>query len=536
MITPEQLKKLQNSGLKPNQIAQVVKAAGGIGVEREGVGKWLFGNRTSLPGMALEAGANILNVPSYAIGGILNQGQRAFGSKYGQKTDATGLGVIEGIRNKRAVFTEAPETFGVDPNSGMGKVIGFAGELLTPNIPLVGAVSKIGKTAKVGNVFRKGKAVSRIAKPNVFSKLSSKAAGIKDDAAQALLTKSYKLSATDIDKIAKSLNITDEAQKVPQVIAYLENLGLVGSNRASLQKLNSIASDAQGTLNSMVRTNTNVGRKMYAEALLKQADELARSADTPSTRQLVNQLRDEAKRQLALSEHGVEMTDTFLRDTATKAFNEASEESINNPYAASLSEQIGRAGVSALDTYKPGSAAMGTKLRGIRTTQDVIGKKSRTGLGTQLVNAFKPSAYGAGIGAAASYSQGENPLIGGAIGALGGVALNNPRVLNTAGKTLTQGVKVSAPAGRGFNAGMRVASRVPLTTARLAGSSTRLNPTNQPAGNQSPSTYQSASTGRPLGQSEQDKRSITYQPPSTLNPSRNAAFGRVPRVQRGSFY
>jgi len=118
---------------------------------------------------------NILNLPSYAIGGALNQGQRALGSKYGQQTDATGLGILEGIKNKRAVFTEAPETFGIDPNSRLGKAVGFGAELLTPSVPL-GGVSKLGKVANFG-----GDA----------AKIGGKVGGVTQDIARTLIEKSY---------------------------------------------------------------------------------------------------------------------------------------------------------------------------------------------------------------------------------------------------------------------------------------------------------------------------------------------------------
>jgi len=126
---------------------------------RTGVGGWLTNGKAGIGAVGAAAG-NILNLPSYAIGGLLNRGQRFFGSKYG-RGQGTGLGVAEGIKNKRAVMSELPETLGVDPTSKGGMAIGLVGELLTPDpIGIAGDIGRasglMGKAGDAGLFARVG--------------------------------------------------------------------------------------------------------------------------------------------------------------------------------------------------------------------------------------------------------------------------------------------------------------------------------------------------------------------------------------------
>ena len=511
--------------------------------QRTGMKKWLLGDRTSIPGMAYEAGANILNLPSYAIGGMMDEFQKKGVGAFNPLKNPFGLaGAFSGIKNKEAVFTELPESFGIDPNSGKGMALGFAGELLTPGLPL----------GKIANVFKGSKAASRLAKaPNVFSKIASKFGGVSADAGEALLLKSYKLNATDIDKIAKSIGVTNEGEKATKVLAYLEGLGLKGSTKDSARMLDELAQSVQKKYNALVRTGKPVSRQTYIEALLKQADDLSAQAGDPNTRMIVMKLREEAKIQLGLVKKGVPMTDDFLTNTKTKAFSSASPGQLSSPFETGFNEQIGRAGVNALDTIAPGSSKIGTRLRGIRTTQDVVGKQARTGLGTQLINSFKPGAVGFGVGAGYGYTQGENPLVSGAKGAFIGAGLNSPQVLNIAGKTLSGGKNFSPAVSKGFGMGMNVAKKVPVTAARLGGANLNA----QQSGSEYPSKYPRAVSTTTSQNQEQYNQSSTYPPivPPTLpvrpqklkplkykspdlNLNKGNSFGSTKKVTRGSFY
>jgi hypothetical protein len=424
MLNQQQYQKLQTMGLNESQINQVVNAAGGIQQEQpKGVGGWLTGGKKGLGGIATAAG-NLLSLPSYAIGGLLNRGQQAFGSKYGQGKEQ-GLGIVEGIRSKRGVFSELPETLGVDPESFAGKAIGFGGELLTPNLPIT----------KAFKAFKGVDAVSDVSKAGRF-KLPSAVSTVKNDAARKLLEKSYKLTEPNINEIAKAIGVTDESQKAIKVIDYLEGLGLQGANRGSLKTLNNVIDPIQQNYNALVKTGKKVPRQVYADYLLEQAIKLEKSSNDPGTRQLAQQLFDEAEFQM---KKGGFLTDTDITATKTTAFANSSKNAINNPYMSSFDEQIRRTGVNTLENIAPGSQKVGTQLRGLKTARQVLGKRANTGLGTQLVNAFKPGALGFGVGFGVGATSGENPLTSGLKGAAGFALASNPRIMNIAGKTLQKG-------------------------------------------------------------------------------------------------
>lgn len=407
----------------PNEIVEQTIA------EKGGVRGWLSNGKSGLGGVLAGAG-NVLNLPSYAIGGVLNQAQRATGGKYGQETGARGTGIVEGIRNKRAVMTELPETFGVDPNSTAGRVIGFGGELLTPD--------PLGMATDLYKGIKGAGAVSDVAKASdagLFARGARKAGGVKDDVARTLLEKSYKLNKTDIDRIADAIGVTDEAKKAEAVIDYLEGLGLQGATRGSLRKLGQQTDEAQKIYNDLVRRGGQVSRQDYANALLNRAMELEKVDDTVEGRNLVNRLLDEAEYQY---QNPRAFTDAQLADTKTSAFSRSSKQAIQDPAKSTFNEQLGRAGVETLEKYAPGSQGVGKRLRGLRTAQERLGGATNKGLGTQLLNAFKPSATGAGAGALFGVTGGFNPIASSVVGAGAGIAANNPRVMNIAGKTLSK--------------------------------------------------------------------------------------------------
>lgn len=397
--------------------------------DRTGVAGWFTGGRQGIGG-ALTAAGNVLNLPSYAVGGMLDEYQKQGRSAFNPLKNPFGIsGAISGIKNKEAVFQELPESLGIDPNSTAGMVVGLGGELLVPGLPL----GKVGEISGVKNIFSKGDEVA-----NIFSKGGKAVAEIAPDAGRTLLEKSYKLSASDIDKIAEAIGVSDEAQKATKVIDYLEGLGLTGANRQSLGKLNTLIKQEQKPFNALVKTGGEVSRKPYIDNLLQQAIEQER-LNTPRSRRLAKQLFDEAYREEQLV--GKPLTDTDLTKKITQLFSESGDSAIADPFSSNLSKQIAKAGQEARETLRPGSTNLGRNLRKLRTSQEVLGKKANTGLGTQLVNAFKPSALGIGLGAATSYSTGGNPFVGGVLGAVGGAVVNNPRTLNLAGKVISNGIK-----------------------------------------------------------------------------------------------
>lgn len=525
MPTEQQLQKAIQAGYTPQQIKLAVARSGQTQRQNTtptGLSGWLTGGESGFKGFATGVG-NALNLPSYAIGGLLNQGQRAFGSKYGQETDATGLGILEGIKNKRGLFTEAPETFGVDPNSGMGKIIGFGAELLVPTPP----IGKLTKFAKFGKAADEASDVV---------KLSGKFGAIGKDAARTLLEKSYRLSASDIQKIAEAIGVTDESQKAIKVIDYLEGLGLKGSNRGSLRTLNAVTEGAQKPFNSLARSGGQVSRQPFIDQLLQSAIE-AEKMDTPASRLLSEKLFKEAYQQsLAV---GKPLTDTDLTNKISRLFGEAGQSAISDPASANFSKALAKSGQGAREILRPGTTEMGRQLRGLRTAQEVIGKKANTGLGTQLVNTFKPSAAGFGIGAVAGYSSGQNPLLSGLVGTVGGIAVNNPRVMNAAGKALMGGVKLPAITNKyvstGLNIGKEALKRTPVTAFRL---STMPNGRESLQGSQLQRTIEQPVKRKTYPPSVSQPRFVTtqinYKAPA--NPFKNkSSFGKTKKIKAGAF-
>ncbi len=397
MPTQDQINAALKAGYTQDQIQRAIT----VGTSRQ-------------PSFLQKAGnlaMDVLNTPSYLVGGAIKGAREGTGLLRGS------VGAVkQGFSGENAptVYEQLPKAFGLKDGSMASTLVGLGGELLTPNIPIAGLLGKgakaLGGVAKIGKLGKMG--------------------GVTQDIGRTLLEKSYKLSASDIDKIAESIGATNPATKAVKVIDYLESLGLKGSTRGSLAKLGNTITQKQGKFNKLTRTGMGVSRQPFIDQLLQAAID-AEKADTPQSRQIAKKLFEEAYTQSRRS--GV-MTDTELTDKISRLFSEAGESAISDPTSANIGKQIAKAGQSAREVLRPGSTAMGRDLRGLKTTQEVIAKKANTGLGTQLVNAFKPSALGFGVGAGVGAARGENPLAAGVIGAGVGIAANNPAAMNTIGK------------------------------------------------------------------------------------------------------
>ncbi len=484
--------------------------------DKTGLAGWLSNGKTGLGGVLSGVG-NILNIPSYAVGGLLNRYQDVLGYNTAQGKQK-GLGIIEGLKNKRAVMSELPETFGIDPRSKLGMGVGLAGELITPNIPVGKAMSSAWKGAR---------GADRLADISKFgSKAFSKVSRVGDDAARVLLEKSYKLSASDINKIAKAIGVTDEAEKAIKVIDYLENLGLKGSTRGSLRTLNKITNSAQTKFNKLARTGGQISRTPYIENLLDEAIK-AEGFDTPQARRLAKKMFDEAYLQSKKS--GQVLTDTDLTNRISKLFNEATESSLSDPLSSNVSKRMAIAGQNAREVLRPGTTKMGRTLRGFRTAQEVLGKKANTGLGTQLMNAFKPGATGFGVGMGIGYSRGDNPLKSGLVGAGAVTLANNPLVMNTMGKLLRGAGNIKMPQ----------LPKIPTAIGRLGQTGLRVSLQERNRQNQQLSSQQRLKDQSKRKQTGVLKKSYSnYKPAvklSTVGEIKNP-FKRVKKIKRGSFY
>lgn len=523
--------------------------------DRTGVQGWFTGGKQGVGGVANSIG-NVLNVPSYALGGMLNNFQD-FDSKYRQGDQIETLGLIDGIKNKRAVSNELPESLDIDPSSAVGMGIGFTGEILTPNIPFAGAVSKVGKVGKVAkfsNVF--SKAGSKATK--VFSKAGKIGGAILQDAGRTLLEKSYKLSASDIDKIAEAIGATDEATKAQKVIDYLEQLGLNGANRSSLATLGKKIDAVQKLFNKLTKTGGQVSRTPYIEAMLNEAARQEKLG-TPASRRLAEQLFKEAEYQQ--SQIMKPLTDTELTEMISKLWSDVKDAGISDPGFSSLNKSLAKSGSSARELLRPGSQKMGRMLRGMRTAEEVIGKKANTGLGTQLVNAFKPSAFGLGTGAGIGLATGNDPIVSGLVGMAGGMAINNPRVMNVGGKLLSKGIQMPTISSdipvKAANIGASYYKKVSPAASRTAITAARLSilPESPKTSKSQSELLPGSSSSQRTAQSNQNRTSSAYKPivpsPATPDPKKvkaleykppksvfanKSAFGSTKKVTRGSFY
>jgi len=217
---------------------------------RTGVGGWLTNGKAGIGAVGAAAG-NILNLPSYAIGGLLNRGQRFFGSKYG-RGQGTGLGVAEGIKNKRAVMSELPETLGVDPTSKGGMAIGLVGELLTPD--LIGIAGDIGRAS--GLMGKAGDA-------GLFARVGNDAG--------------TKLADLSDDVITKGLGQPQALKKIEKITkekpgAFIKRLGLEGRDAQEAMTLKSqlIKQFNEIGLNSKTKSAVAPTIKAFDDEIVKQ--------------------------------------------------------------------------------------------------------------------------------------------------------------------------------------------------------------------------------------------------------------------------
>lgn len=420
-----------------------------VGSRRTGLNKWLFGNRTSLPGKAFEAVSNVLNLPSYAIGGLMNKVQGATGSQYAQgETGKSTTGIVEGIKNKRAVFSELPESLNVDPNSGLGMALGFAGELATPDpIALVDLF-------KGANSARKGLAASR--KSGLFSKGIEKAGTAIEEGGKGLAVRALRPSPSQIERIEK---IT--GKKLGDFIA--EN-DLYGSGEKALGKVRQLISDAQAEYNALVRNGRIITPEQYADALRAKAKEIRATSGAYEDLQIARELEDRATVFIQSSQqfkNGVPVD--FLTNTKSGAYRTVSPNAFLDPTRESAREIAGDVGVQVLDRIAPGSADTGKRLQALRTFENIASKQRGIGKGTQPINILKLGGATAG------------GVVGGPTGALAGYigeqVLTHPRFLSSVGQGsgAVGGFlrKNAQPIGSALNTGAKRVGSAVLKTNRL---------------------------------------------------------------------
>lgn len=119
----------------------------------------------------------VINLPSYAIGGVLEEARKQESPlKSAWKTTfplSMAKAALQGIAQKKPVMEELPKTLGVRPESLAGLLIGFAGEIATPGGHELLALAKKAKPlARVPEVGEE--VIARFAKTDLGEQLAKR--------------------------------------------------------------------------------------------------------------------------------------------------------------------------------------------------------------------------------------------------------------------------------------------------------------------------------------------------------------------------
>jgi len=395
--------------------------------ERSGVKGWLTGGKKGLGGFLTGVG-NVLNLPSYAIGGLLNRTQQAGQSKYAQG-QKQGLGILQGIKEKRGVMTELPETLGIDPTSTTGRVIGFGGELLTPDILGAGF-----------DLFRAGKTASSAGDVGLFNKAGQRAGTKLSEASEDIITKGIGNPATlrKVEQITKEKpgalikRLGLESRDVEQardlkktLLKQFNELGLSSKAKTSIKptikafddeilKMNELK--ALGSENAGVVAKELFKRKELFLKQAKQADELGVDVFT--------QLKRAAAQDVPSTQIGLGPIGSGKASAAEFARKQFQEGAIRG---------------------EPGLRQLGTDLRALGGSPKSKG----------LIDVFESSAARGSarspIGLRGIATTGIGGAIKGIPGAVAGMAfdmaLSSPRVLKATSNVLETGSRVAPKVG-----------------------------------------------------------------------------------------
>lgn len=141
----------------------------------------------------LEAVARVLNVPSNIVAGVTGAKAEQITGNYrspevkipgtnidiGSQIPSGIVGAVRGVKQNKTVFEELPKAYGLNPESPAGMGVGFAGELLTPDLGDLALLSKAGKAV---TKFAPG-VVEKL--PGAVRKAGEKITGIGEEIAQA---------------------------------------------------------------------------------------------------------------------------------------------------------------------------------------------------------------------------------------------------------------------------------------------------------------------------------------------------------------
>lgn len=450
----------KQAGIPSNQIDQAI-------AERTGATGWLTGGKQGFGAVASGVG-NVLNLPSYAVGGVLNRGQRALGSKYAQGTDPIGTGVWDGIKNKRAVMSELPESFNIDPNSAIGMGVGFAGELLTPNIPF----GKISDLADLG-------------KSGVFSDLIG--IGKTED---ALMAGRNKLAGS---LASESENILTRGMGNPQSLKKVRGVSPVPMDKL-FEKYNLYDRSAE-TFSDAAKTANLTGKKILLDSpasistkrILDLFDEeISRLAPKANSSTKMRSALDELvqRKQMFLDSIQNENMSTPLINDASRVYDIKSNFQGDIPASTfgQPTQEVGKnLGVtkayktllSGVEEQAPGIKNVGREQSALIRLSDIARNSDARGAARQNINFSKMGSAGLG------------GIMAGIPGAVAGFAgeqvANSPRFLSASSRAMGKAAdviggdipKISFPKinnpylKTGLNVTGKALDRTPMTAARL---------------------------------------------------------------------
>lgn len=419
-------KAARQAGIPTQVIEQTI-------ADKTGTAGWLTGGKEGFGGVMTGVG-NVLNLPSYALGGVMNRLQQFGGSKYGQG-ERKGFGIAEGVKNKRAIMSELPESFGVDPNSTAGKVMGFAGELLVPAPP-------------VGKIARGFKGVDAASDAGLLARTAQKGGQAFRGAASDLSVGALRLPES-------SINAIEDAFKMP-VDEVIRQYGFYGDKANVLPQIGAKLDELSKVRKGVRGSETMVNAKDFSNALREQAKQY-KATGIPEAVALGEDLT--ARAGLWDKTFKGKVPFSAIDDYRKSGFEGMTQSASGRVMLPQGKQQAARTSLDVLEKYSPGYRKLGMEQRNLIELQKRV-KSAPTGRGNLKFTSFKPSFTGGAAGFAAGSVLG-NPFLGMAVGAGGTALASNPKFLSSASRA-SRGVSnfLSKPSTtKGLNAIEKAANR-----------------------------------------------------------------------------
>lgn len=410
-------------------------------------------------GDIFSAAINVLN-PNLDENTIVNIGKLGIDAvklATGDKDEANRAKLVVDYYKKR-YGEDLGDTLYQDPVGvllDISTVMGGASTLLKG----AGAVSKSTTLAKTAGMLEKasvaidpiaqtGKLVTNGLKyTKVADKVAETTKGVRESIAEEAARRSLRANPTQMENFQSLIGTADEPGDIGK---WMTEEGIFTKDDVvNVRKLE------QKKYDGLVKTDTPLSGKVFAQKLLDRADEIEKSDVSPSARALSEKLRAEAE-VVAKKEN---VTDTILTKSKASEFGKVSKKAMSDPITESFNKEYGIVALQLLDKVAPGSAKVGKRLQVLREFEKIVSKQRNIGKGAQLINIFKPAFTGMTSGYILS---GGN--VAGAIGA--GVAASlttNPYVLKSAAKMLTEGIKLPEKTVEGINVAGKVADTVTKT-------------------------------------------------------------------------